>query len=89
MGYHLQEDFENWYHQQKQVLHLEDVTDITLTTDGIFTFDEQGNDKAIQILWINPIELGNSNALMAKINQIAREQHKSPKDDLAIIRVIL
>jgi Protein phosphatase 2C len=85
LGYHLREDFESWYAKQTQTLHLENVTDITLASDGIFTFEEQDNMSIIHELCINPIGFDHKNALVSKLNRIAKKH----KDDLAIVRVIL
>jgi hypothetical protein len=85
LGYHLREDFESWYAKQTQTLHLENIIDITLASDGIFTFEEQDNSFIVQTLCISPIDTDHKKALTSKINQLA----KKPKDDLAIVRVIL
>ncbi|RZK27449.1 MAG: stage II sporulation protein E (SpoIIE), partial [Hymenobacter sp.] len=39
IGYHLREDFETWYSHQKQKLSFNKANDISITTDGIFTFE--------------------------------------------------
>jgi len=38
LGYHLAKNFDIWYAQQTQSLSLDNVQDLSIATDGIFTF---------------------------------------------------
>ncbi len=89
LGYHLHEDFESWYAKQTQVLHLQNITDISVVTDGIFTFQEQDNSQAIQMLCIDKAGFEHKNALATKVHQLAYQYQQSPQDDIGIVRVIL
>ena len=47
LGYHLGEDFRNWLGNQTQKLSLKNVEDLSISTDGIFTFKNfDGKDYA-------------------------------------------
>ncbi|MDO1449982.1 protein phosphatase 2C domain-containing protein [Rhodocytophaga aerolata] len=45
LGYHLAEEFEMWYSKQKQILHIDKIEDISICTDGIFTFSAYDKKK--------------------------------------------
>ncbi|MCC7454370.1 MAG: protein phosphatase 2C domain-containing protein, partial [Crocinitomix sp.] len=40
LGFHLTEDFETWYTNQSQKLFIENLQDISISTDGIFMFKQ-------------------------------------------------
>lgn len=88
VGYHLHKDFEAWYAQQTQTMSLQNITDISLTTDGIFTFGETDHDSVIDYLCINTEDADKKNMLQKKIQTITTDHTKRPKDDFAIIRCI-
>jgi len=39
LGFHLAEDFDTWYDNQKQKIFFDQIEDISIATDGIFMFD--------------------------------------------------
>jgi len=45
LGYHLSEDFNNWFESQNQKLILTNVVDLSISTDGIFTFKQFDNKE--------------------------------------------
>ncbi|OED45205.1 hypothetical protein AB832_01490 [Flavobacteriaceae bacterium (ex Bugula neritina AB1)] len=59
LGYHLAENFENWYESQKQKLSVSTFNDLSICTDGIFTFknfenkSKQKSEKRYNRLSIN------------------------------------
>ena len=38
LGYHLSENFEDWYKSQGQTLSISNFTDLSICTDGMYTF---------------------------------------------------
>lgn len=95
-AYHLNEDFETWFAQQKQQVQATGVTDISVATDGIFTFRnpakprEQVDETELLHFMMTDLHLKQShNFLDRKIRQIEREWHLNVTDDLAMIRVML
>lgn len=88
VGYHLHKDFEAWYAQQTQTMSLQNITDISLTTDGIFTFGETDHDSIIDYLCIDIEDADKKNMLQKKIQTITTDHTKRSKDDIAIIRCI-
>lgn len=96
LGYHLNKDFKEWYEGQKQRLSLNQIEDLSMLTDGIFTFkkfDKQeypeiNESEIIDFLLVDKTGNENENMLKKKIIEIEREWGLKPTDDLTIIRVI-
>lgn len=94
MGYHLHEDFESWFSLQRQFVILENWKDITISTDGIFTFknfDNKNYSKSIEVIQYlceDKQFLENENMLNKKMHLLATQYGLKPTDDVAIIRVI-
>ncbi len=94
LGYHLTEDFETWFANQHQKLSLSNINDLSLSTDGIFTFKPFNNQKypfitmeqIIDFLLKDKKELDSDNALDRKLRHIEKEYGLRPTDDLTIIR---
>jgi hypothetical protein len=97
LGYHLKEDFEQWYAAQTQRLSFSDVHDLSIATDGILSFQqaELGNFEALDQEGIVQLLLRKTDGqeattmLQAQIKHIARAHGLRPTDDLAIARVVL
>ena len=94
LGYHLQGDFEDWYQAQQQTLSLSNFDDISICTDGIYTFKNFNNpnkqltqEEIIQFLLIDKTDSIYPNFLATKIGQLKNEMHHIVTDDLAIIRL--
>ncbi len=96
LGYHLHEDFDEWYDLQTQRLSFSKIEDLSLVTDGIFSF-KPFNDQAYPK--INEVEIidafllnqaGKSQELMLRQQLIQLETHHGlrPSDDLTIVRLI-
>ena len=45
IGYHLDEDFDTWFSKQNQILSLKEINDLSISTDGIFTFKNFDNEQ--------------------------------------------
>lgn len=92
LGYHLGKDFEEWYKSQKQVLTIEDIRDISISTDGIFTFGKSDKKDyptidAVDFLLIDQHGSEFNNMLDRKLAVIEKEYGLKPTDDLGIIRL--
>ena len=95
LGYHLEEDFNNWFQDQTQKLSLKNVKDLSISTDGIFTFKnfdgkkyaEITDKEIIKLLLIEKIDNDDENFLKKKILEIETEYGLLPSDDLTIIRI--
>ena len=95
LGYHLQEDFEKWFARQQQRLSLKSIDDISISTDGIFTFNNFDN-KIYEACQLDLIDFllnekngkDNPNMLLKKLNTIEEKWGLRPTDDLGIIRLI-
>lgn len=94
IGYHLNEDFEMWFEKQTQKILIESIQDISISTDGIETFETVGNpvDKEnidpIHYLLNDKIGNDRSEMLNVKMKTMEREFGLKPTDDLAIIRIM-
>jgi len=97
LGYHLNKDFDAWFQEQTQVLHLNNIKDLSIATDGIFTFKpfEVNDFKAISpeeiihYLLINRQWEEQKNMLTRKLHVLQNEYGLKPSDDLTIIRILL
>jgi len=94
LGFHLNEDFETWYANQTQKILFEEAQDISIATDGIFTFTPvkkaNMNDSinSIDYLLKNTENAENQEMLSLKLKKLERDFGLKPTDDLAIIRLI-
>lgn len=95
LAYHLQDDFKNWYHNFNQKLSLKDVEDLSIMTDGIYTFKRLGNStdyeevsEMINYLSVDTSMTNHENMLQGKMIFLEKEKSLRPMDDLAIIRII-
>ena len=94
IGYHLSDDFENWYAGLQQKIYITHVKDVSIATDGITTF----SPFAIQNVEedINPVNFllgGNisgedEDVLERKLKQLEHVYGLKPTDDLALVRVV-
>ncbi|AFM05191.1 Stage II sporulation protein E (SpoIIE) [Bernardetia litoralis DSM 6794] len=93
LGYHLTENFEDFYKNQQQKLSISSFTDLSISTDGIFTFKNLENQnlqkkesEIIDYLLIDNNESEFDNFLDRKIRNLKKINHVVT-DDLAIIRI--
>ena len=95
LGYHLDEDFSSWYQNQLQKLSLEEVKDISISTDGIFSFKKfDGKDydpitekEIIEYLLVDENWADQEHMLKKKLSKIENHYGMRPSDDLTIIRM--
>lgn len=94
LGYHLEEDFEQWIENQHQKISVEHITDFSISTDGIFTFkkfDEgiyEQPDNIVDYLLVDNTGSATEMMLHKKVIDIESEWGLKPADDIAIIRGI-
>lgn len=88
------EDFENWYDNQNQRQSVPYFKDLSICTDGIFTFknlQDKSNQKTeveiIDFLLIDEEGSEFNNFLDRKIRSLKEDWYHFVTDDLAIIRV--
>ena len=95
IGYHLSENFEEWYENQEQRLSLTNTQNLSICTDGIFTFknfknpDLQKSEKEIIQFFLEDQEGSDlNNFLDNKIRMMKEQMGHVVTDDLAIVRII-
>ena len=94
LGFHLGEDFEAWYDNQKQKIFFEKIQDISIATDGIFMFtqvkktDTTDTVNALEFMVLDNSNIENDEMLNFKLKRLEHEFGLKPTDDLAIIRMI-
>lgn len=97
LGYHLRENFTSWYAKQDQKLYFEKVKDLSLSTDGIFTFspflveEQEAIEESfiIDFLLSDQCELGNERMFVKKLYQLSHDYGIKPTDDIGIVRIVL
>ena len=97
LGYHLTEDFETWFANQHQKLSLSNINDLSLSTDGIFTFkhfdgkeySEISDREIVEFLLISEKWENQANMLSRKLIELENEFGLKPSDDLTIVRIIM
>ncbi len=97
LGYHLHEDFEEWYAAQTQRLSLADVRDLSIASDGILSFQQAvvgefepiAVEGIVQALLRDTEGCNATTMLQARLKDIAQRHGQRPTDDLAILRVML
>lgn len=94
IGYHLSENFEEWYNQQKQFLSIDKFKNLSICTDGIYTFknlsnklDQKKEEEIIHFLLEDETQIETDNFLERKIRNLKEKQNHVVTDDLAIIRI--
>lgn len=96
LGYHLMDDFDTWYSSQDQKLTFSEVRDLSLCTDGIFSFrpvehstESVSDEQIINRLLVKPPESGVPTILNSRVYQIETHHGLHPADDLTIVRAVL
>lgn len=95
LGYHLEENFPDWFQKQSQKLSLQQVKDVSISTDGIFTFrnfdgkdyDSISEKELIEFLLMDDQWSTQENMLAKKVAAIDDHYGLNPSDDLTILRV--
>jgi hypothetical protein len=94
IGFHLLEDFETFYNSQKQKIEVSKIQDISIATDGIFTFEKILPSKSkekidvISFLTTDKTNSENDQMISLKLKKLENEFGLKPTDDFSIIRVI-
>lgn len=95
LGYHLNEEFNLWFEKQEQRISIEEFQDLSISTDGIYSFknlknkeDQKEESEIIQTLLIEKPEVSATNFIDRKIIELSKE-YQIPTDDLAILRLVL
>lgn len=94
LGYHLAEEFDEWLAQQNQRATLEQIQDLSISTDGVFTFQKFDNkeypesENVIDFLFKDQQGVENTNMLKSKLYEIEQRWGLKPTDDIGIIRII-
>jgi hypothetical protein len=96
LGYHLQNSFEAWFANQDQKISVSKFSDLSIATDGIYTFKNFTNQnqqltekEIIQFLLRDRSDSNYPNFLALKVRQLQEEMNHVVTDDLAIIRIFL
>jgi len=94
LGYHLTDDFDKWFDSQNQKLSVSGFKDLSICTDGIYTFKnledktkQKPEDEIIQHLLIDNENSEFDNFLDRKIRFLREKWNHIVTDDLAIIRI--
>ncbi|BDD04919.1 protein phosphatase 2C domain-containing protein [Aureibacter tunicatorum] len=94
LAYHLSENFEEWYSNQNQRLSINKFDDLSISTDGIFTFKnllnksyQKSHEEIIDYLLIDQSGSNNHTFLDQKIQMLKDQWNHVVTDDLAIIRI--
>ncbi|WP_445721635.1 protein phosphatase 2C domain-containing protein [Flavobacterium sp.] len=94
LGFHCNDDFESFYTSQKHIIRINTISDITIATDGIFTFESFSKNKTdedlncIDYLTKNKAQEESNEMLTFKLKFIENQLGKKPTDDFAMIRII-
>lgn len=97
LGYHLRENFEDWWNQQSQRVRCTDFLDFGLATDGILSFRPFSPDpyrpvteEEITEFLLTTRDEGDPETMYRRQLMYIRENFgQEPTDDLSIIRYIL
>lgn len=95
LGFHLSEDFQTFYSSQKQKIEFNSLQDISIATDGIFTFEKLLPSKSkekidvIQFLTMDQTNSEKNDMLDFKLKNIENEFGLKPTDDFSMIRIIV
>ncbi|MEM6299822.1 MAG: protein phosphatase 2C domain-containing protein [Bacteroidota bacterium] len=97
LGYHLRGSFDAWSKQETQRLELENIHDLSLSTDGILSFQNHDgksyetitNEQIIHRILIDKTIKSKGNALKKSISEIEEQFGVQPGDDLTVIRFLI
>lgn len=95
LGYHLNEDFDTWYDSLGQRKTITKFRDLSISTDGLFTFKnlkdktkQKSEGEIVEYLLKDQTYIENDNFLERKVRDLSVNFDHVVTDDLAIIRVI-
>jgi len=94
LGYHLHKNFEDWYTAQHQKLFIPHFQNLSISTDGIFSFQKQKNallEKKeadfIDFLFLGNEDFDKPHFFEKKLRHIHQQWLYDLTDDLAAIRL--
>lgn len=94
LAYHLNENFENWYAGLHQKIFFNELSDVSIATDGLLSFskvkktESQENINCIDYLLLDRSQDETEEMLNKKLKRLEHHYGVKPTDDLAIIRII-
>lgn len=92
LGFHLNEDFEQWYGSLSQKISFNEITDISIATDGIGMFKPFINTAAdidpVHFLVQDTTGIESEEMLDLKMKKLEHVHGYRPTDDIAIIRIL-
>jgi len=94
LGYHLSDDFDNWYAGLTQKIHIAAVKDVSIATDGIDTFTPfaiktvRGNTNPVDFLLCGDLAPEGEDPLGKMLKRLEHVYGLKPTDDLALVRVL-
>lgn len=94
LGFHLAEDFGDWYSKQGQKISFSAIDDVSIATDGIVSFakvhsiESAGEIDPVAYLLIDTEGKESEEMLNRKLKVIEHKYGLKPTDDLAIIRAV-
>jgi hypothetical protein len=91
LGYHIEQDFEEWYLGQENFFEVEKPKDIAIASDGLDTFrsNQVASEEELDIasfLLIDNSFAKMENMLTRKFNILHKKHGFLPGDDLSIVR---
>lgn len=90
LGFHLNEDFESWFHSLSQKIYFKGIRDVSIATDGISMFKRYRDNNSDPM--IDPIDFIVNDItepdLTLKLKKLEHVYGMRPTDDLAVIRLI-
>ncbi|WP_343587651.1 protein phosphatase 2C domain-containing protein [Flavobacterium sp.] len=94
LGFHLSEDFEEFYDSQKQKIRFNKIEDISISTDGIFSFEKVRNTKSdeeinvINFLTAEKTDFEKVDMIDSKLKILENHFGMVSTDDFSLIRII-
>lgn len=96
IGYHLKMDKHLWYQTRTKKLTVNNLKNLTISTDGIYTFknfdgqsyDQISQEQIMAKFFEDENDLDNLNKLKKTMIEIKNKNGLMPSDDLTMIRVI-
>lgn len=91
--YHLDDNFDEWFAQQEHKLSFDSFTNISIATDGFFSFCEKEDECACNneflqdFLFTNNDQEQDDDMMAKKLRQLEKEHGIYPTDDIALIRL--
>lgn len=94
LGFHISDDFDKWYDNQKQKMFFDNIQDISIATDGIYMFEKvinvenEDSINALEYLILDTSEVEREEMLSFKLKKLEHTFGLKPTDDLALIRIL-